>query len=215
MRLGLLLLGCVALVACSKDPTNNATNDLGDSPTYNAVTTTTVLAVGSTECATGGNQLAVGLDNGDSGGIAGDGLLQPGEIDKTQTYCNPEGSGAGTVTRASVVAFGDDNCPFGGTLVELGEDDGDDGGTAGNQALETGEVEQRSYSCLPKPPDLLVESDPVPLGDPDCPTGGEQVRSGFDNGDDGGTSANGLLEPGEIDLNQKRCNPDATSPFTP
>jgi collagen triple helix repeat protein len=39
-------------------------------------------------CATGGQKVASGLDNGANGGIARDGLLQGGEIQKTSYVCN-------------------------------------------------------------------------------------------------------------------------------
>jgi hypothetical protein len=37
--------------------------------------------------------------------------------------------------------------PFGGSLIEVGVDDGSDGGTAGNGVLEDGEVDASSTDC--------------------------------------------------------------------
>ncbi|MGF1509704.1 MAG: hypothetical protein ACFB9M_09430 [Myxococcota bacterium] len=39
-------------------------------------------------CAAGGVQLDIGLDNGNGGETAGDGVLGPGEIDRTEFICN-------------------------------------------------------------------------------------------------------------------------------
>jgi hypothetical protein len=43
----------------------------------------------TTPCASGGHQLSIGLDNGDgTGGIARNGILEAGEVDKTVNLCN-------------------------------------------------------------------------------------------------------------------------------
>ena len=52
------------------------------------LSTITSLASGNAHCANGGTQIDSGLDNGDGGGTAGDGILQAGEIDSTQYVCN-------------------------------------------------------------------------------------------------------------------------------
>jgi hypothetical protein len=45
------------------------------------------LAAGAT-CAKGGVTIQVGLDNGDGGGTAGNGVLEPGEVDSSTNLCN-------------------------------------------------------------------------------------------------------------------------------
>jgi hypothetical protein len=41
-------------------------------------------------CPAGGRLMAFGLDNGDNGGTAGDGVLDAGEIDDQTTYCSTQ-----------------------------------------------------------------------------------------------------------------------------
>jgi hypothetical protein len=47
----------------------------------------TPIAAGAT-CATGGVTIQVGLDNGDGGGTAGNGVLESGEVDDSTIICN-------------------------------------------------------------------------------------------------------------------------------
>ena len=54
---------------------------------------TTILQPGDTNCPNGGTEIATGLDNGAGGGIAGDGVLQVGEITQTQYVCNNASDG--------------------------------------------------------------------------------------------------------------------------
>jgi hypothetical protein len=56
----------------------------------------TTLAEGNAHCANGGTEIDTGLDNGDGGGTAGDGILQSGEIDATQYVCNGANGTNGT-----------------------------------------------------------------------------------------------------------------------
>jgi len=53
-----------------------------------ALIDTTELPRGDEDCPHGGLAISVGLDNGDGGGTAGDGILQPGEIDDSEFICD-------------------------------------------------------------------------------------------------------------------------------
>lgn len=61
-----------------------------------ALLTTTPLEVGDPTCADGGSKIEAGLDDGDPGGTANDGVLQPEEVDSTEFLCNPPGSSSGS-----------------------------------------------------------------------------------------------------------------------
>ncbi len=52
------------------------------------------------------------------------------------------------------------------------------------------------FSGCRQPP-TLVESSPAP--EEACPTDGEQIRVGADDGDGGGTAGDGQLQEGEVD----------------
>ena len=64
---------------------------------------TTVLDEGDEECPGGGFRVDVGLDNGDGGGVAGDGMLDAGEIDDTEWVCN--GAPDFTIHRGKIWSF--------------------------------------------------------------------------------------------------------------
>jgi MYXO-CTERM domain-containing protein len=51
---------------------------------------TTPLAAGDADCAQGGVRLAVGADDGEPSGTAGDGVLQSGEVDSMDLICSTE-----------------------------------------------------------------------------------------------------------------------------
>lgn len=53
-----------------------------------SVTRTGSIAPGENGCLRGGVKVELGLDNGDGGGVARDGTLQDGEVDKTEFICS-------------------------------------------------------------------------------------------------------------------------------
>ena len=59
-------------------------------PGYGTLVDIKSLNSGDASCPTGGVQLKIGIDNGDGTGKAGDGVLQPDEIDITRPLCNGE-----------------------------------------------------------------------------------------------------------------------------
>lgn len=158
-----------------------------------------------TDCANGGVKVELGLDNGDGGGIARDSALQPGEVDKTEFICNTSPTTADTLTLLTPLNTGDTHCPNGGTQVDYGFDNGDGGGTANDDTLQSGEIDGTSYVCLNAPGNLLVVTTPILPGDVDCTYGGNLVSSGLDNGDGGGVTSDGILQDGEVDLTSKKC----------
>ena len=96
-------------------------------------------------CVNGGKKIEIGLDNGEAGGTATNGILEQGEVDQTSFICN-SGQGTGSLVLVSEEVNGL-NCAYGGKKLEVGLDNGDNGGTAGNGLLEAGEVDQTSYVC--------------------------------------------------------------------
>lgn len=54
----------------------------------NALVQTTPLPAGDATCPSGGVRISVGIDNGDGGGTAGNGILESGEVDSTSAICN-------------------------------------------------------------------------------------------------------------------------------
>jgi hypothetical protein len=105
-------------------------------------------------CAAGGKKVDSGLDNGDGGGTARNGILETGEIDATTYVCNGldgAAGAAGTNGFSSLIKTTAEspgaNCAAGGRKVESGLDNGDGGGTANNGVLEAGEVDATTYVC--------------------------------------------------------------------
>ena len=100
-------------------------------------------------CAGGGVGLQVGIDDN------GDGFLSAVEIDETVYVCDGAngqdgaegGSTAGMVLSDSIRLSKSDGCPAGGRLMAFGLDDGDNGGTAGNGLLESGEIDDQTTYC--------------------------------------------------------------------
>ena len=160
------------------------------------VVTTAVEGVGA-NCANGGTKITVqtGLDNGDGGGTARDGILQAGEIDSTTIYysCtgatgaqgppgNPGTNGFNSLVVLSVEPPGV-NCAEGGLQVDSGLDNGDGGGIPRDGILQAGEIDSTGYSCNGEP-------------GPDGPEGpqGPQGPSGT-NGTDGTNGTQGPQGP--------------------
>ncbi|MDX2010755.1 MAG: DUF2341 domain-containing protein [Myxococcaceae bacterium] len=176
-----------------------------------------------TNCATGGVRVVSGLDDGDGGGTARDGMLSTGEVDSTSYVCNG-GAGATTLVTVTAEPVGT-NCVTGGQRLTVGLDNGDGGGTANNGTLEAGEVDGTSYVCTGAPgmtgpagdagtPGAagfasLVSITPEPAG-ANCATPGQRITQGLDNGDGGGIARNGTLEAGEVDSTRYLCEATPT-----
>ena len=114
------------------------------SPEGNTLVSTQPLATGNVHCPGGGTEIDTGLDNGAGGGIAGDGILQSGEITSSQYVCGSSGT---TLVSTVPLTVGDPNCANGGTEIDTGTDNGANGGTAGDGILEAGEITSTQYIC--------------------------------------------------------------------
>ena len=78
----------------------------------------------------------------------------------------------------------------------------------GNGVLDATEVDQTQYVCdgangsASANTMLTIQSNPSTTA---CSGGGRVIQSGLDNGDGGGTAANGVLEIGEVDFTTTYC----------
>ncbi len=89
------------------------------------------------------------------------------------------------LTRTSGEAPGG-NCPNGGSKIDIGQDKNTNG------TLDQDEIKGGVFVCN-GPNGALVEANTLPAGDPSCPAGGIEVRSGTD------ANGNGKLEAGEFE----------------
>ena len=180
---------------------------------HDALVSTTILATGDSHCPFGGTEIDTGLDNGDGGGTADDGVLKPGEIDSTQYVCGGNSSSSGghnSLVNTVALSVGDSHCPSGGTEIESGVDDGSGGGTADDGVLQAGEITSTQYVCDGSSPNTshnsLVSTSSLSIGDLHCAAGGTEIDSGLDNGAGGGTADDGILQSGEITATKYVCS---------
>ena len=172
------------------------------------------LPVGDPTCHFGGTEIDSGTDDGANGGIANDGILQPGEITSQHFSCDvppppPPPMPASLVATVPMPA-NDASCPNGGTIFETGLDNGANGGIANDGILEPGEVTSTSYLCVEQPvppvsPVTLLLVTPLMAGDPHCTYGGTEYQTGLDNGANGGVAGDGILESGEVTQTSYMC----------
>ncbi|MDF2696387.1 MAG: putative family exoprotein [Labilithrix sp.] len=154
------LFGLIAamLIGCGSDSDSDVTKS-----SKSLVST----SAESTNCPNGGYRIEVGLDDGSPDGIAGDGVLSPGEVDSTAVVCNgqdgkdgsngtigPKGTdgtdgtnganGHNSLIQVSAAGAG---CPAGGSKIEVGIDDGTGAGDPDDGALSLDEVDQTRFVC--------------------------------------------------------------------
>lgn len=176
-------------------------------------------------CVHGGYRLDVGLDNGDGSETERDGTLGSGEIDSSAYLCNGDDGADGTNgTDGEDGTSGSDgltslvktssegpglNCTYGGTRIEIGLDDSDDG------VLDAGEVDTTNFACDGQDGadgssgqdgsdganglTALVALSSEANGS-NCTNGGTRIDVGLD--DDGDQ----ILDPGEIDSTSYVCD---------
>lgn len=127
-------------------------------------------------CVAGGLKIATGRDRN------GSGVLDADEVDSTSFLCSGEGVGPQSLVSVSAEAAGV-NCPGGGSRIDSGLDDNEDG------ALDTDEIDSTDFVC--SEPGTLLASTPVSPG-LDCANGGDRVDYGVD------TDFNGVLDAEEV-----------------
>ena len=93
------------------------------------------------------------------------------------------------------------NCANGGIRIDVGVDDDDNG------VLDSSEIDQTQYVCDGgSSSSTLLTTTSTPPTNMGCDAGGRIIAQGLDNGDGGGTSANGQLESGEVDSTTTYCS---------
>jgi len=94
-------------------------------------------------CAAGGQKIESGLDDDN------DGVLDiPAEVDYTAYACNGADGADGVNSLITITAESAGvNCSYGGKRIDSGIDNGDGGGTSGNNTLESGEIDVTAYIC--------------------------------------------------------------------
>jgi hypothetical protein len=114
---------------CNGDNGTNGTDGL-----TSLVSTNNIMAGG--ECANGGVQLNIGIDDN------GDGILDAAEIDQMRVVCNGSNglNGTTSLVLATVESAGI-NCVNGGIRLDIGVDDNADG------TLSSDEIDQTQYVC--------------------------------------------------------------------
>ncbi|MEO0601988.1 MAG: putative Ig domain-containing protein, partial [Myxococcota bacterium] len=136
---------------------------------------------------------------GDVGGITvqtgvddnGDGILDPSEVDSTETICNGE-DGVNSLLEIVAEPPGA-NCLAGGQQLTSGLDQDRNG------VLEGAEIDDTVFVCDPVA--NLVEVTPEAASQ-NCPDGGSRIDAGLD------LDGNGVLDAGEIDTTTFVCNGD-------
>ncbi len=220
MRNGTLEAGEIAdtRYVCASAPAVNGQNG------FNSLVRLTAEPAG-TNCPFSGQRIDTGLDNGAGGGVAGNGVLEAGEIARTSYVCaSPPGTngsngsngsnGFSALLKVTVEPTGA-NCMFGGRRIDTGLDNGAGNGTAQNGTLEDGEISRTTYLCaLAQPMDgtngrdgfqSLVRTTTEAPGS-NCETGGQRIATGRDNGAGQGVPNNSMLEDGEVESTSYVCN---------
>jgi hypothetical protein len=153
-----------------------------------------------TNCPAGGIRMDHGVDRDDNG------LLEGTEVVGTAYVCDGRTGNMGDMGTAglrSLVAVVNEpagaNCATGGSRVNTGIDDNNDGN------LGAGEIDGSAYVCNGATgtagtngrPSLL-DIDPATVGA--CPNGGQTIAHGVDD------NGNGTLDTGEVDGSASVCN---------
>jgi len=164
------------------DGTNFVCN--GSNGLQNLVTSTTEPS--GANCAAGGTRIDFGIDN------SSDGVLDPAEVDGTFFVCN----GLQTLVAIVPEAPGS-NCASAGSRIQVGTD------ANANGVLDPAEVDSTSFVCngvdgINGLHTLVATTAEAPGSN--CATGGTRIDQGLDD------SADGVLDPGEIDSTAFVCN---------
>lgn len=167
-------------------------------------------------CEEGGALVNYGVDANRDGDLSDD------EIERTVQVCNGDVGKDGKNGKdgdLSLVRVTDEapgkNCAAGGQRFDVGLDDGQGDGTAGDGVLDNDEIDATAYTCNGKDGAAgedgsnaiaaLVNVSPEPPGST-CPDGGQKIDSGLDSGANGATKNDGVLDAGEIESTSYVCN---------
>jgi hypothetical protein len=167
---------------------------LGLAAAYQRIVSVTAEPNGA-NCVAGGTKIAVCFDIDASNSCTA--IDAPVSV---QYVCD----GVGDLVSTTSLAAGNVHCPGGGTEIDSGLDNGDGGGTAGDDILQAGEIDSKQYVC--NSVGSLVSTTALTEGNAHCANGGSEIDTGLDNGDGGGTAGDGILQAGEIDTTQYVCN---------
>lgn len=144
-----------------------------------------------TECdafGNGGTRVRTGLDNGDAMGIAGDGILQDGEVDATTYVCN-----------GAHGADGQNGVPGQDGMTGVDGENGRDGADGANGANG---VDGRDGAAAQQ---ILVKTSTEDSSDA-CAFGAVRIETGVDSDDDG------VLSEAEVTDTQRVCNGQPGAP---
>ena len=133
------------------DGTNGQDGALGADGSNAIIETMTEPA--GTNCANGGVKIQVGIDTN------ADGVLQPTEINPAQTQYVCDGGSTANTLLTSMTIPSVSLCDAGGRIVSHGLDNGDNGGTAANGQLESGEIDFSTTYCTTFSIGLFVDID--------------------------------------------------------
>ncbi|HIG20203.1 MAG: hypothetical protein CXT67_03460 [Methanobacteriota archaeon] len=164
---------------------------------------------------TNGQDGADGIDgsNGNNGTNGANGQDGADGIDGTNGQNGADGTNGTNAHSALAVTSSEPsgtNCANGGIKIEVGVDDDDDG------VLDASEIDSTQYVCNgddgqdgtngSSSSNTLLTSISLPTASLGCTSGGRVIKQGLDNGDDGGTAQNGVLEAGEVDYSTTYCS---------
>jgi ELWxxDGT repeat protein len=146
-------------------------------------------------------------ENGTNGSDGVDG--RPGTNGTDGENGQPGADGISTQV-STFIEYPGEVCEAGGLRIEIGKDMDDNG------FLTANEVDEVAYVCdgvdgadasQPASSSTTTLHAVERLGKSDgCPAGGRMMMHGLDNGDNGGTAANGMLELGEVDDYTTYCS---------
>lgn len=133
-----------------------------------------------------------------------DGVLDATEVVISVDICNGYDGRDGMDPPTSLIDTTEEpagnNCANGGVKIEAGVDDNFDG------KLYPEEVDTTQYICDGgSSATTMLTSYSPPSTSMGCDVGGSIISHGLDNGDGGGTAANGQLEAGELDYSTTFC----------
>ena len=189
-------VAALSLAACGG---NTAVKDGSDG--VNTLLDIVAVAAGST-CAEGGYTVNAGTDTN------GDGVLDADEVTSSSTVCTGSDGSDGDVGSDGSDSFvslveqtelpvGDENCPDSGVRLDVGLDDGDGAGVAGDGILQAGEVDDSTFVCTGS---NTIATKPVTP--PEGPVGAFTINAEGGEGSDGlggdGGSLGASMSPGSL-----------------